>query len=275
MSLTYLNSTTITNAIAADTQRFLVASTTNITVGGFLVANKECMLVQAIPVSGTVEVMRGVNGSVAAAYPALQTVWIGTGSSIGVPNADGEVQLVATPSTGLPGYKLPLGTRIRLAGSEYVLCDFSATMYSRQPCTIDEGTWLATPIATTGRGRIGVVAEPEGGTSDQWGWVQIYGRCLMQIGMSGVSPSDAANGPTTLSTSVQTRFALPTSLTTPAALGWVSDPSSGGYIVQGMWVATDASPGDVSAVTSAASHTGSQIAVFLNYPSLKFEVEAT
>jgi hypothetical protein len=37
-------------------------------------------------------------------------------------------------------------------------------------------------------------------------------------------------------------------------------------MVIGLNVATDASPGDVSGTTSATSHIGSEIGVFLNYP---------
>jgi hypothetical protein len=137
--------------------------------------------------------------------------------------------------------------------------------------------FTAQRLATTGRGAVGVAQGS--GTSDENGWVQIYGRTFVQLGMSGVSPSDAANGPTTLQTSLQTVFKLATALTSPNGGGWVSgaaaaltsDPT---YVIEGMYVATDASPGDVSSVTSATSHTGNHIAVFLTYPYIRNQ-EAT
>lgn len=166
----------------------------------------------------------------------------------------------------------PVGSRMRdAAGNEYVLVDFVGSVYGGTPVEIfDDNT--AQQLGTTGRGRVGVACTAC--TSDNFGWVQIYGRCLVQLGMSGVSPSDAANGPTTLSTSLATVFCLGTSLTSPNGIGWVSGAAAAAtstllYVVEGIRVASDASPGDVSAVTSATSHTGGQIAVFLNYPQIR------
>lgn len=161
-------------------------------------------------------------------------------------------------------------------GYEYVWVDFVDAVYAELPVQINSD-FTAQRLATTGRGAVGVACGS--GTSDESGWVQVYGRALVQLGMSGVSPSDAANGPTTVQTSLQTVFKLGTSLTSPNGVGWVSgaaaalttDPT---YVIEGMFVATDASPGDVSSVTSATSHTGNHIAVFLNYPYIRNQ-EAT
>jgi hypothetical protein len=161
------------------------------------------------------------------------------------------------------------GTRARgVDGSEYVYCDFTGTVYSRLPVAISSTYTAAVLSVNDARGPIGVVCA--GGTSDNGGWVQIYGRCLMQVGINGASPSDAANGPTTLGTSAQTIFVVPTSLTSPMTLGYTSGNVSTGSptMVVGLIVATDASPGDSSAVTSATSHIGAEIGVFLNYPSV-------
>ncbi len=168
-----------------------------------------------------------------------------------------------------PGFPLRLGTTAKdQDGNVYVFCDFVGTVYGSQPVQIFDD-YTAQALATTGRGRVGVACT--NCTSDQGGWVQIYGRCQLMLGMSGVSPSDAANGPTTLSTSAATKFMLASSLSSPNGIGWVSDPSSGnGYQIDGIQVASDASPGDVSLVTSATSHTGNQIAVFLNYPQIVY-----
>ena len=175
-----------------------------------------------------------------------------------------------TQNTSPPS--IALGTRMRdPQGNEYVFVDFVGTVFGGTPVEIfDDNT--AQQLGVTGRARVGVACG--GATSNDFGWVQVYGRCLVQLGMSGVSPSDAANGPTTLQTIAgQTVFCLATSLTSPNGVGWVSGQagitSNTDFIIEGMWVASDASPGDVSAVTSATSHTGNQIAVFLNYPRLR------
>lgn len=270
MAITALNTTTLTNALNASDADFAVGSTTNISAGSILVLDAEQMLVQAIPVSGRVQVQRGWNGTKSASHVAAVTIHIGSGSTLGRPDENGKTAMTGGSPGTLPEYALPLGARKRDAqGNEYILCNFDSSLYGRQPVTISEA-FVAAALSTSGRGRVGVVAEAGGGTSDQWGWVQVYGACLMQIGMSGVSPSDAANGPTTLSTSAQTRFVLATSLSTPAAIGWTSVTSTEQYRVVGISVASDASPGDVSAVTSAASHTGSQIKVFLNFPFIEY-----
>lgn len=157
------------------------------------------------------------------------------------------------------------------AGNVYVWVEYTSTVYGAQPVLISSD-FTAALLGTTGRGAIGIAQG--GGTSNDSGWVQIYGRALVQLGLSGVSPSDAANGPTTLETVAAANFfVLGTSATSPNGIGWVSGAagltSAYDYIVDGMFVAHDASPGDVSAVTSATSHSGNQIAVWLNFPVLR------
>ena len=63
MALTVLSTTTITNALTDKERRFAVGSTTNISAGNFITVGAELMLVQAIPVSGWVEVQRGYGGT--------------------------------------------------------------------------------------------------------------------------------------------------------------------------------------------------------------------
>jgi hypothetical protein len=162
------------------------------------------------------------------------------------------------------------------AGNVYMWVEFTEAVFSGVPVQINSD-FTASRLATTGRGAVGVAQGAA--TSDENGWVMVYGRTQVQLGMSGVSPSDAANGPTTLQTSLQTVFVLGTSLTSPNGVGWVSGAAAAlttavTYVIEGMFVATDASPGDVSAVTSATSHTGNQIAVFLNFPYIRNQ-EAT
>lgn len=180
----------------------------------------------------------------------------------------GSATSVAVATSASPFVK---GTRMTdKAGNIYVWCEFNEAVFAELPVQINSD-FTANRLATTGRGAVGVCCGA--GTSDENGWVQVYGRAIVQLGMSGVSPSDAANGPTTLQTSLQTIFKLGTSLTSPNGVGWVSgaagvfttDPS---FVIEGMTVATDASPGDVSSVTSATSHTGGHIAVWLNFPHI-------
>jgi hypothetical protein len=173
-------------------------------------------------------------------------------------------------------WPVALGTRARDAeGNEYVFCDFTGTVSEHQPVVISSD-WTAAAVSTTGRGSVGIV-QADVGTSDHGGWVLIYGRSMMMIigTETAVSPSIDGNGPTTLSTSAQTVFMLPTSVVSPGAFAWVSGNTSttAGIFVEGLTVATDASVSDsVSLVTfttgTSGAHTGSQVAVFLNYPRL-------
>lgn len=166
----------------------------------------------------------------------------------------------------------PVGTVMGDAyGNRYMYVDFTDTVYSGTPVQISSA-FTAAKVGITGRGAFGVACTTA--TSDNGGWVQIYGRCLVQLlgATAGVSPSDAANGPTTLSTTAQTKFWLPTTATStgPEGIRWTSGnlSTTSGFYIEGMTVATDASPGDITVVTAATSHTGEQIAVFLNYPRI-------
>jgi hypothetical protein len=164
------------------------------------------------------------------------------------------------------------GDRMRdRVGNEYVWVDFTSTVSAEQPVQINSD-YTAGALDVTGRGAVGVAQGA--GTSNESGWVQVYGRSLVQIGKSGVSPSDAANGPTTVQTVAGIiKFVLGTSATSPNGVGMVTGAagltSDADFIIEGMFVATDASPGDVSSVTSATSHTGNHVAVFLNYPFIR------
>lgn len=168
-----------------------------------------------------------------------------------------------------PGANPPLGTRmVDNLGNVYVLCDATSTMFSSQPVVIfDDNTCNALTTAQ-GRGRVGICCA--NATSDNLVWVQVYGRALMMLGGSGASPSDAANGPTSLNTSAATKFVVDTSLSSPASLAWVTDASSANNgVVIGLWVASDASLDVSAAVTSATSHTGNSIGVFMNFPYIQ------
>lgn len=188
-----------------------------------------------------------------------------TGVTQGFPG--GTSQVYTTPFPMRPGQRAR-----GLSGEEYVFVDFASTAYGRSVVQINSD-YTASAITTTGRGPIGVVCT--GVTSDNGGWVQIYGRCFVQIGINATSPSKTNNEPTTLSTSARTIFVLPTSANTHAGtLGYTSGQTSAGHphVIMGISVATDASIGDVSATTSATSHIGTEVAVFLNYPHIAHQV---
>jgi hypothetical protein len=187
-------------------------------------------------------------------------------------------QFVGQGPVGLPGgtsvvftspFPLAKGTRaVGTDGSVYILCDITGTVYSGLPVAIMSDN-TAGPLALTHRGRIGVVTSEA--TSDNYAWVQVYGATDMQIGVAGTSPSDAANGPTTVQTSLAIQWRLATSATTLNVLAMVSDSSSvdDRYVIRGIQVTVDPSiASGLSAVTSATSHTGNQVGVFLNFPEV-------
>ncbi len=185
---------------------------------------------------------------------------------IGFPG--GTSVVFTTPSPLRPGSE-----GVDVDGNKYVYCNFTSTVNAGQPVAIGSD-FTANILAVTGRGPVGVACAR--GTSDQFGWVQVYGRCVMQIIASGVSPSDDANGPTTLATTLPTIFVLPTSITSPMALAWVSGNASTASRIEidGITVATDSSVSNsVTATTATTSdsgaHTGHEVAVFLNYPQAR------
>ena len=167
-------------------------------------------------------------------------------------------------------FPLVVGQQARgLDGSVYLFVDYTGTVYSGLPVAILSDN-TAGPLGITHRGRIGVCMAQA--SSDNAGWVQIYGRCDMQVGVAGTSPSDAANCGTTLQTSAGTKFILATSATTLNVLAFVSDASGldEKYVVTGITMASDPSLTAVSDLSSAASHTGSHVGVFLNFPAVNY-----
>jgi hypothetical protein len=199
-----------------------------------------------------------------------------TGFAGGFPHPTSDVGTTPSP--------IQVGTRARDSqGNEYVYVDFTGTVYTGTPVQIN-ADFTAAKVGITGRGLFGVACCEA--TSDNFGWVQIYGRCYVQLlgTVAGVSPSDAANAPTTLSTTAQTKFWLPTTATStgPEGLRWTSGNTSttSGFMVDNIIVAHDASypfphlRQDTSSVSpsnvsESTSHTGHDIAVFLMYPVIK------
>jgi hypothetical protein len=181
MSIPVLSTTTLTAALDATSRRFAIGSTTGVNGLGsltspqsVLVIDGEAMLVQNVPVSGIVEVIRGQLGTKARAHAASVVVSFGAASRFSQNSVDGRLGLVGVPGS-LPDYQLPVGGRSidPNTGYEYVLCDATEA--------IDVGKWVnisstgaAALIGTASKGRAGVAVETAG-TSDVLFWVMVVG----------------------------------------------------------------------------------------------------
>jgi len=209
-----LSNTTLTNAIDASQNRFALASTTGIsglgsltTPQSVLVVGGEAMLVQSVPASGLVEVIRGVGGRVRK-HAASTKVWIAAKTQIDFTRfgEDGLMGLTGDPgASGLPFYRLPLGSRVvdPNTGYEYLLCDYQQVNAIGDWVAID-ADGLATSLSTTTKGRVGIITEVT--VSDNWGWVGVVGSftakhtsnvttgCVLKAGSATVDISDSAGG---------------------------------------------------------------------------------
>jgi len=265
MAVTALNSTTLSEAVFAPasvsgdiTTSFTVGSTTNIAVGNLLAvagtSGLEIMKVQEIPVSGRVNVLRGVGGTRARKHASGALVWIGAPDSFKTIR-DNAAALVGD-SNGLPDYLLP-GSRARDgAGNEYVMVDLTMTAVQGATVLISkDGLFTASIITSTSVGNIGVLAE--GGTSAQFAWAQILGL---------VSHAKLVGGSSLVSSLGE--FGGATSASTPSVglLGRSSSQRSSDYLaastISGMWPTSAAS----TASTSASSETGYFASAWLSYP---------
>lgn len=252
MAVTQLNSTTLTPVITPFDNEFTVGSTANIVVGNLIVIRKEAMKVQDIPVSGRVKVMRGVNGTRAVTHPAASRIYIGA------PDAFKAIAESFTAITGdagpMPDYMLPGQKATDGAGNEYILVDLQATVYKGVTVLIDsahDGTFFAAVLTAGAQGIVGVMAEE--GSSNQYAWAQIYGNCTAQDA-GGTSAGDSTY-----------LAGAATSVSSPAAGMAISVGTSGAanaFLIKGMFVTGVAT----TATTSATSHTGVEVPVFLNYP---------
>lgn len=263
MPVTQVPTITLTNAIAINDDTFAVSSTSALSAGisggavNCLVfagkAGIEVCKVQAIPASGTVQVFRGQNGTRQKAHVAGTLIYYGT------PDVFKQVRDVAAgivgDSVSLPDYCTP-GTRARDgAGNEYVMVNLDASVYPGVTVLIDsanDGTYFAIPLVGGRQGLVGVMAEK--GTSNQWGWAQIYGYTTAQDS-TATSAADSTYVPTAA-----------TSVSTPAAgmaaIAGTSAIAATVFLIKGFFIVGAAT----TATTSATSHTGVQVPVFLNYP---------
>src|SRR5574341_636 len=263
MAATFFNTTTLSEALTSSTNDFTVGSTTNITAGDLLAVRDEVIKVLEVPVSGRVKVMRGVDGTEARAHASGQRFFIIQNPEDVKRDTKRRLSVVGASVT-YPDYLLP-GQRAKDgAGNEFIMCEFTAVGYSCQSVLIsNDGNFTATTLtgAQGAKGAVGILVE--GVTSDQFAWVQIYGyNAAAQI-------NDAAS--TDASGAVSSYVAVAaTTASTPATGLAVIDKTSftsavarqGHFLVHGMFVVGAAT----TATTSATSHFGVAVPVFLSYP---------
>lgn len=252
MAVTIFSTTTLSEALTANTGEFTVASTANMTVGQLLVVRGEAMKLQEIPVSGRVKVMRGVNGTEARAQASGQRVFIGDHDLFKAVKANAaNLGLVGSSGT-LPDYLLPGQRAVDDAGNEYVLVELGQTVYTGVTVVISlDGLYTATVLASGGHGSVGVMAEPA--TSDQYAWAQVFGYVSAGQESGGTSAATSAYWPIAA-----------TSVSTPAA-GMAAVVTSGadvGFTINGMFIVGAA----VSTSTSSTTVTGVTLPLWLNYP---------
>jgi hypothetical protein len=260
MALTALNSTTASEAITVDANEFTVGSTANITAGNYLVAvgtgGQEVMRVQAIPVSGRVQVRRGIDGTVARAHKSGVRLWIGAPDAFkrvsgAAPND--YVNLVGNSGT-LVDYALPGTQAMDGNGGVYVMVDLTFPAFTGAGILISrDGLFTAKALANGDAGSVGILAEE--GTSDQWVWAQIYGACAL-VQLVGGSSLVTSTG----------LFQPASSVSTPAVgiLGRTTSQASSefGTRIFGIYPTSAAT----TATTSASSATGLACSAWLNYP---------
>jgi hypothetical protein len=196
MSRAALSTTTLSAAITNKQTRFAVASTTGIsglgsltTQQSVLVVGAEKMLVQNVPVSGVVEVMRGFDGTKAAEHASGTTVTIAAKTDIGFAENAYAVPLVGlTGDPGAkPGFALPVG-QYRMdpeTGYVYQLVDCQAAFQVGEWVVVD-GNGLASQLAATSKGRVRIIVETIG-SSDTLTWALARGTYASALFTSGVT----------------------------------------------------------------------------------------
>lgn len=249
MPASQLNTTTLSEALAADTNNFTVASTASISVGDLIVCRNEAMIVQSIPVSGRVTVSRGWSGTLAVAQPTGQRIFTGTpdlfkslyNAAIGIVGDNGT----------LPQYLTPGNRATDGAGNVYILVDLTATCYSGTTVKIsNDGLYTAAPLVGGVQGPVGLLVEQ--GTSAQYAWAQIFGYNSYAQDATATSDATSAYVP-----------CAATSVSTPdVGMAAISPTSTDQYLINGMFIVGIAT----SSTTSATSATGTAVPVFLNYP---------
>lgn len=261
MAVNVLNSTTVTPALTALDNRFAVGATTNIVVGYLLAVRGELMKVVEIPVSGTVVVRRGYQGTRAIAHPAGVRAWIGTPASF---KTIASTQLAIVGNSGtLPDYLLPGSRAFDQNGNEYVLVELTATAPAGALLNISvDGNFYGAPLlGGSHQGPVGLLVEY--GTSDQYVWALVKGYGTAQEGMG-----------TTGATSTYRAFAMSTASSPQVGLKAIPTPCSDAmtdYRIFGLFIVGAATTATTSAKAGSPPHTGVEVPVYLNYPYIEIE----
>lgn len=258
MPVTYLNSSTLSEALDKEKVEFAVGSTANISVGDLLVITDsvpEACRVRGIPISGRVQVIRGANGTEARSHLSGAKFWIGSPEKFKAIR-DNMVAVLGNPTYGnLPDYVLP-GLRARDArGNEFIMVDATASVYGGVTVAIsNDGAYTAAVLdAGVSQGAVGLMVEEA--TSDQWAWAQIYGYNSYAQRVGGTTGITSASVP--IATTIVSTPSV--GLETTDVINGTSD---GVWLIRGMFIVG----GGSSAVTSASSAVGYAVPVFLNYP---------
>ena len=168
-----------------------------------------------------------------------------TGSPVAAPHPTSEV--------GTTPFPIQLGSRMRdSSGNEFMYVDFTATVYGGVTVSIsNDGNFTAAALTEAHRGSVGVTMGT--GTSDNSGWVQIYGY------HSGAQLASGSSNVTSAMVAV-----VASSVSTPAAgMDCLAGTTVDVHRIFDMWPTAVAS----TATTSGTSHTGAEVPVWLNYPS--------
>lgn len=254
MAVNILNTVTLSEALTNSTARFAVSSTASIAVGDVIVCRNEIMIVQAIPVSGQVNVLRGAAGSLAYAQPTGQRCFTGSPAAFKA-IVDSLSALVGNPGT-FPSYMLPGQKAADGAGNEYLLVEMTQTVVPGATVVVSrDGNFTAQVAIDDISGPVGITTEDS--SSDQYTWIQRVGfnAHAKLVGGSSLLTSLGELQATTL-------------VSTPSVglLGRSSSQRSTGYleaaVIQGMFPAGAAT----TASTSASSETGLFAPVYLDNP---------
>jgi|TARA_R110000824_G_scaffold360437_2_gene548177 hypothetical protein len=170
-----------------------------------------------------------------------------TGSPVAAPHQTSDV--------GTTPFPINLGARMHDSdGNEYQYVDFTATVYRGVTVSIStDGNFTAAPLAEQHQGAVGVTMGTA--TSDNSGWVQIYGR------HSGAQLASGSSDVTSAMVAI-----VASSVSSPnAGFNAVARTTIDYYTIEGMYVVAVAS----TATTSGTSHTGAEVPVFLVYPHCK------
>lgn len=146
------------------------------------------------------------------------------------------------------------------SGNEYVYCDFTGPVYGGVTVSIsNNGNFESAALTESHRGSVGIAMTTS--TSDNSGWVQTYGRHANAQVASGDSAATSA-------------FVaiIASSVSTPAAgMDVIAGSTVDQHRIFNMWPTAAAS----TATTSGTSHTGVDIAVWIDRPTTWGFVSAT